>query len=340
MKQTSTKILRHFEFLNNFKKTSPQAIYMIFGEEYYLREKVLATLLSAYSAGDDDDFDLITLYGDSEIGSEAIENLEMTPFLSKFKIVVIRDFHKMKTEEKNKLAEYAKDPSPQSILIAVAEKIDKRKKAEKTIFQTATNIECKKPYGAKDISIWLKNELYSCKKTMEADAIHLFSNSIDPDYMQASNELEKLIIYSKDATRLTKDDVLACVATTKTNKIFDLQNALGNKDIKQSMQIIENMMENNESAVFVIVMLTRFFTILWRIEVLRQRGLSDSEISNKHLHEVFYSFRTDYLSQAKNYRMVKLREIFELLLQADIDLKSIAIQEKIILDILTYKICN
>ena len=340
MERKKLQHLKHYEFLKIQNNIRYCPIFMIYGEEYYLREKVLSILLKHFSSSLEDDFDKVTLYGENNTASDAIENLEMTPFLSQYKIVVMRNFNKLKTEDKNQIADYAKNPSSSSIFIAVTEKIDKRKKAEKTIFQNSTTIECKKPYSSKDINLWLKNELFTKNKTMAYDAMHLFSTSIDLDFMLASNELEKLIIYTNDADRITKEDVQACVSSSKINKIFDLQNSLGNRDIKKSLMISENMLENNESSIFFVVMLTRYFTILWKIQSLRKQGLSDSEISNSHLNEVFYSFRSDYLSQARNFSLNKLREIFAFLLQADIDLKSISINENIILELLIYKICK
>lgn len=336
----SAKSLRHYEFFKKFKKSNPQPCYLIYGEEYFLREKVLATIIKAFSTPGAEDFDQVSLYGDEEIGAEAIENLEMLPFLGSYKITIIRDFHKLKNDDKILISEYCKNPSSSSILILVSEKIDKRKKAEKEIFSASLNIECKKPYNANDIKNWLESELRSKNKTMNPKVMNIFANSIEPDYMLASNELEKLIIYTKDSKDITEQAVYDCVGYSKTNKIFDLQNSLGNSDLKKSILIVENMLENNESGVFVIVMLSRYFSILWKIQVLRKRGFSGSEISAKYLNDLFYSFRSDYINQAQKFSISKLREIFDLLLQADIDLKSIAIEEKIILEILLYKICK
>ncbi|MFO7895797.1 MAG: DNA polymerase III subunit delta [Candidatus Cloacimonadales bacterium] len=337
---SSKKVYKHHEFLAAFKKSNPQPIYFIHGEEYFLREKTLARLSKAFSTPGTEDFDLIMLYAETNAAAEAVEHLEMKPFMAKHKLVIVRDFHKFNTESKNLLAEYCSDPAEQSILILVAEKIDRRKKAEKQILQNAISIECKKPYNSQDIKYWLRTELQQRQKQMSASAIDLFCNSLDPDYMLASNELEKLIIFSRDAKTIDEAAVLTCIHNSKTNKIFDLQNALGKKDLNQSIVILENMLENNEAGVYVVIMLTRYFCTLWKIQALKKRRLSESEIAAKHLNEIFYSFRSDYLRQARNFKIGQLREIFQLLLQVDIDLKSLNIQEKYILEILIYKICK
>ncbi|MCK4957420.1 MAG: DNA polymerase III subunit delta [Candidatus Cloacimonetes bacterium] len=331
---------KHYEFLKSFKSNKPEPIYLIHGDEYYLREKVLEKIVNAFVTAGSEDFDLVTLYGDSDIENDALENLEMLPFLGKYKIVIIKDFHKLSVTDKNLLGDYSQNSSSQSILILVMEKLDKRKSAEKKLLEHGITIECKKPYSSRDLANWLKTELSAQKIRMNFDAINLFTNSLELDYMLAANELEKLIIYTKNANTITIDDIRACTGKSKANKIFDLQNSLGDKNLNKSLKIVENLLENNESGVFIIVMLTRYFTTLWKILALKNRGLGSMEISSTHLNEIFYSFRGDYIKQATNYRLGQIRQIFNLLLQADIDLKSLNIKENILLEILLYKICK
>lgn len=340
MSPAKKKSFKHFEFLKSLGKNEANPLYIIYGEEYFLREKILSYITKTFMTEGAEDFDIITLHGNENIATEAVENLEMTPFIGKYKIVIIKEFGKLKANEKNDIAEYCQDCSPQSILILVTSKIDKRKSAEKKLMSKGISIECKKPYSSRDLISWIKIELQTQNINMDYDAVNLFANSLDLDYMLAKNELEKLVIYNNGKKSINIEDVRACTGKSKANKIFDLQNALGNKNLKNSINITENMLSNRESAIFIIVMLTRFFTVLWKIQALKQRGFNNSEISSNHLNEVFYSFRGDYIRQASNFKIMEVRKIFNLLLQADIDLKSLNLKENILLEILLYKICK
>ncbi len=175
---------------------------------------------------------------------------------------------------------------------------------------------------------------------MNSAAINLFAESIDPDYLTASNELEKLQLLTKDSGRISIDDVAESVGRSKTNSVFELQNSLGAKNLKRSMQIVENMLDNNEPGVYILVMLNRFFISLWKINALRKRNLSDAEIMKRHMMDIFQSKRESYLKFSANYNKHRLTKVFSLLLQADIDLKSLNVKEEILIEILIHKICR
>ena len=100
------------------------------------------------------------------------------------------------------------------------------------------------------------------------------------------------------------------------------------------------MILNNESAIFIIAMLTRFFSLIWKVVALRKKNLSDSEITTRHLMEIYIKYRSDYIKFASNYSKKDIEKVFSMLLQTDVDLKSLNTKEEIILETLIYNICK
>lgn len=334
------KVYQHYEFLREFGKQKPDPAYLIYGPENYLKDKVLKTITEKFKTPGSEEFDVITIYGDESLSVNVLEQLEMMPFIAKHRIVILKNFDKMIASEKNLIAEYTENPVQTSILILTAEKNDERIIANRTISEKAVNINCRSPYNADDIARWLRAELRERNITMDNESISLFSNSIETDYLIAANELKKLIIYTKNSGNITLNDVIESVGKSKTNKIFDLQNAIGNKHLTRSLQILENMILNNESAIFIIAMLTRFFSLIWKVVALRKKNLSDSEITTRHLMEIYIKYRSDYIKFASNYSKKDIEKVFSMLLQADVDLKSLNTKEEIILETLVYNICK
>ncbi|NQT64805.1 MAG: DNA polymerase III subunit delta [FCB group bacterium] len=333
--------IQHFEFLRKFPDQKPQPVYYIFGPENYLKDSVLKDISKRFKSSGSEEFDSIILHAtDTNSAMNALEQLEMMPFIAEFRLVVLRNFDAMKASDKLLIAEYVQNPVPTSILVLIAEKIDERIKANKIISEKAVKIICRSPYNSKDIHKWLNDETRNRKIFMDSDSKELFTRSIELDYQLAANELEKLIIYTKGKRNITIDDVKETVGKSRTNKIYDLQNEIGKRNLKNSLTILENMISNDESAVFVIIMLSTFFRTLWRVKALQKMNLSNPEIENRYLHEVFFKYRKDYITFAKNYSKKAIREIFSLLLQADIDAKSLNLKDEIILEILVYKICK
>ena len=328
----------HYEFLRNFPSQKTHPVYYIFGPENYLKDIVQKEITKKYKSPGSEEFDYIVLHADTDSAMNALEQLEMMPFLAKHRLVILKNFDTMKASDKNLIAEYVQNPVSTSILVLLAEKIDERVKANKIISEKAIKIICRSPYNSTDILRWLNNETKEKKIFMDNDSKELFTRSIEFNYQLAASELEKLIIYTKGKRNITIDDVKETVGKSRTNKIYDLQNEIGKRNLQNSLSILENMIANNESAVFVIIMLSTFFQTLWRIIALQKNNISNSEIENRYLPEILYRFRKDYIIFAKHYSDHTLNKIFSLLLQADIDAKSLNLKDEIILEILIYKI--
>lgn len=335
------KQYNHTEFLAEFKKQKKQSAYYIVGTEAYLIDQVLEIILARFITPESREFDFITFYGDSASGAQILEELQMQPFLAESKLVLIKYFDQLKAAEKNEICEFLKNPNPTSILIITAEKTDARTVAGKLLAEHAVTIQCRSPYSAEDIAIWLRSKLKAGGIEMDNEAVLMFANSIPLDYLIAANEFEKLIIFTHNEKRITAADVMETIGHTKTNKIFDLQNAVGARKLKQSLVILDNMLTHedpNKIIVFIITMLTRFFTLIWKINALRNSSISDSEILSHYLNEVFFKFRKEHLLFAKRYSLSQLRSSFSYLLQADTDAKSLNVKEEIILHNLVYNL--
>ncbi len=321
----------------NYKK---DLLFYIYGQENYLKEKVLQTLIKAMHIKVNDEFDFLTLYGDECQAETILEQVEMMPFLAEKRVLVVRDFEKIKADERKKLIPYLNDPAETSVLIILDDKPDKKYAVYKTILEKSISVQCKQPYSPVDLRVWLNDELKMRGLIFEGRATDLFINSIPLDYFTAFNELDKLALYIGTRKNITYEDVLSCVCKNKVYTIFELQNAIGKKDVTISLSILDNLLENDEAAVMMTTMLARFFTLIWKVNACRKNKIGDSEIMSYHLNEVHNFFRKDYMLFANKYPQPKLRKVFALLLKADADLKSLNVKENILMEMLVYNICK
>jgi len=69
----------------------------------------------------------------------------------------------------------------------------------------------------------------------------IFSNNIELSYQAAEQELEKLYLFTHGKNVYTLEDVETTLGAYRENNIYDLQRALGAKDIKQSQKVLQNM---------------------------------------------------------------------------------------------------
>jgi len=311
--------------------------FFLYGEESFQIDSLLKQIVMKYTNEDSRDFDYSLFYADDTKADDVLEVLNQSPFINDVRLVVIKEFDKYVLKDKNKFADYLQKQSETSVIVIISEKKD-NVKAYATISDKSISVQCKKPYSSREILAWVQNEVRSRKIKMDNNAATLFAGMVDLDYLIAGNELEKLLLYTAKSSFISENDVLECTGKSRNNTIFDLQNAIGARNLKSSFNILENMLNNNESGVFIIVMLTRFFTLIWKVVALRQKNYSDSMISEQHLNSVYKTFRNDYFKFADKYPASSIYKVFSTLLKADTEIKSINIKESLILEMMLYNI--
>ena len=320
------------QFLNVINNHEFSNIYFLHGEDHFLADKIIKKLIDKYSNIEGREFDLINLFGEECSSEQIIEQLDMFPFLSEYKVVVVRGFENLKESDKIKVSEYLKHIPESSILLVQSETVDARKKVYRA-FANYVFINTKQPAGYWEIERWLQAELGRLGISSSRESIVLFSSKIEADYYTAYNELEKLLIYIGDRKTITPQDVEKCMGDNRANSVFELQNAIGARNMQKSLFILQNYLEAEEgkNSILLIVMLTRFFQIIWRVKYLQANGVSSSEIQARHLQEIHSMFKKDYIGFANAYRHIKMSRIFDLLTDADYKLKSTDTVENVLL---------
>jgi len=188
------------------------------------------------------------------------------------------------------------------------------------------------------MATWIRNHAREKNLRIDSSAITIFSELVELDYMIAANELEKLVIFAGQNRTISSEDVIECVGQSRINTIFELQNSLGERDVQKTLQIAGNILSNDESGVFIIVMLTRFFLILWKIRILLEKNYSENTISEQHLPAIHRMFRNNYIKYAKKYKLKEIREVFSFLLNADCEIKTSNIKESVLIEMMLFNI--
>ncbi len=340
-KKPSGKVY-YSQFINSIKSYTKVRLFFVYGNDDYLKDRVIDLLHQQFTKPGTEDFDTVTLYGDNCQGAGILEHLEIFPFMSPFKFVLLKNFDELKKNDKTLLEKYCQNPFDSTILLIVAEKADNRTTFLKLLTKEGIVVECKKPYNSTSLLNWLDIELRTRNLSMDMKSRNFLVNNIELSFRAAENELEKLFLFTHGKKIYSINDVEATLGAIRENTIYDLQRALGNKDLKLSQVILNNMIgaeEASDIGVMMVAMLLRYFMILWKIHIYRQRNYSDTEIAQNHLSDVFYSFRDEYIKASYKYDIYQLKQIFPLLLQADTDLKSIDIDDTTLF-LLIYKICR
>ncbi len=304
------------ELLRQIRSGAPAPVCLFYGEEDFLLEEATRALIDAALDEPSRSFNLDLLYGSDCRGSDVVAKALSFPMMSQRRVVVVRELEKM--AERDQLLTYLQSPCETTVLLLITAKPDFRTKLFQELRAKALLCEFRPLYDDK-IPAWIVGRTRAMGKTIDTEAAQLISSYVGNGLREIHSELEKLCTFVGPAPSITVDDVRQLVGLSREYNIFELQKAIGRDDLRGSVAILEHMLRNGESAIGMVVMLTKYFQKLLILHDPAHRNASDQALAGA-LHLPLFLMR-DYRSAAKNFSPARLRRCFNELLQADEKLK-------------------
>jgi DNA polymerase III subunit delta len=150
-------------------------------------------------------------------------------------------------------------------LIITTDMADKRRKLFKTIREQGMIIDCSVPTGDRRADRMAQETVLSEKmneilgqsgKRMDKNAYMALYEMTGFDLRTFSNNLQKLISYVGDRKAITADDVESVLKRTKKDPIYDLTNAVSERDIEKSLFFLDTLLADNLHPLQVLAAIT------------------------------------------------------------------------------------
>jgi len=314
-------------------------IYLLTGEESYYIDKVLDFIEENILDEAEKSFNMTVVYGKDTDSRTVDSAAKRFPMMSNYQLVIVKEAHEMKDIEN--LAFYAEKPLKSTILVIVYKykALDKRKKLYKLIEKSGVIFESPKLYDNK-IPAWITSYLAEKKLSIRPEASVMLSEFLGTDLGKIANELNKLAILLPEGTTVTPDHVEKNIGISKDYNVFELQKALGMKDILKTNRIVNYFEHNNKDAPMVVIVssLFTYFSQLLKVHSLKD-GSQSAIASALGINPYFVK---DYLTAKTNYPLVKVIYIISLLREFDLKSKGVnsTASEGQLLKELTFKILH
>ena len=150
-------------------------------------------------------------------------------------------------------------------LIITTDMADKRRKLFKTIREQGMIIDCSVPTGDRRadrmaqeavLSERMSEILDQVGKRMDKDAYMTLYEMTGFDLRTFSNNLQKLISYVGDKKNITADDVESVLKRTKKDPIYDLTNAVSERNMEKSLFFLDTLLADNLHPLQVLAAIT------------------------------------------------------------------------------------
>ncbi len=323
------------QFYSDLKAHNIAPVYLFYGEEDFLVKQYSDRLQKAVLQPGDEDFNLDIFYGNESDAAAVVNAALAFPMMAEKRLVVVRDIHFMNDSSMQLLVKYAERPSPTTCLCLTSSKLNGTKSVVKKLKQLARCIESKPLYD-NQIPDWIQTHIMSRGYSISEEAATLLHINVGNSLRRLSSEIDKIELLKKDDKNITIEDIETIVGSTKEFNVFEFCDAVAARDNEKSLRIINRLLELGESPIGVLVMLTRHYTILTKTKELVTKRASKNDMASTL--KVNPYFVDKYVSQARLYSRDNLRNIFQLLLQADQHLKTSYQKPKLVIESLLFEI--
>ena len=281
----------------NFKQ-----VYLLYGEERYLRRQYANRLKDAL-CGQDDGMNTHFYEGKDISVGEIIDLAETLPFLAPRRVFFIKNSGLFKSGGE-KLAEYLSAPNETSYFVFTESEVDKRSKLYKTVQSKGYAAE----FGLQDensLMRWAAGILNREGKKITESTMQLFLSKTGTDMENIQMELEKLICYCMDRDVVTAQDVEAVCTSRISNHIFDMINAIADKQTQKALELYYDLLALKEPPMRILFLIARQCNLLLQTKELKARGYDNKTISSKIGVPPFIAGK--YTAQAARFKTSVLR---------------------------------
>ena len=303
-----------------------ERIYLLYGEETFLLENILKKIKTNFG-------ELVKGINYIQIDETNIDslisNIETPAFGYEKKLIVIRNTELFKREVKRKgakfveirdsIAEYIKNNfetiKETAVLVFVEQSVDKAKMLNtlETIKEAVIcNFEKQKP---NQIIARLKSICNAYKVNVNEITLKYLVESCGTDLQNLINEIRKQIEYVGQNGTITKETIDLLSVKQIESVIFDLTDNLGKKEIKSSLDILNNLIYSKEPAQKILITLYNHFKKLYITKLAKNQNRNLAQELNLKPNQLFLTSK--YEMQSKYFTEKELKERLQDMIELD-----------------------
>lgn len=317
------------DIITELKKKVYRPIYFLSGEEPYFIDMISDYIETNVLDESEKEFNQSVLYGLDVSADDVIGAAKRFPMMSEYQVIIVKEaqnikdlFSKGKDKSKSSFEAYLENPQKSTVLVICykGKTVDKRTAAAKTIAKAGVLLESKKIYDTQ-VPNWINNYLKGKDYSIGPKAAALLTEYLGTNLSKVSNELDKLTISLSPKSEITVEHIQKNIGISKDYNVFELQSAIGKKEILKANRIVNYFAANTKEAplIMTVASLYNYFSKILRYHFVTDKS-KNNVASKLGVHPFFVG---EYESVAKNFSLRKLKAVFGYLREYDLKSKGV-----------------
>ena len=302
---------------DDIKQQNFKHAYLLYGEERYLRKQYTERLKKAM-CNEDDHMNTHFFQGKDIPVGEIIDLAETLPFLADKRVIFINNSGLFKSGGE-KLAEYLSAPNDSTYFVFTESEVDKRSKLYKTVHSKGYATE----FAIQDentLKRWIGGILNREGKKITENTVQLLLTKTGTDMENIQMELEKLVCYCMEREVITSEDVEAICTNRISNHIFDMINAIADKQQQKALQLYYDLLALKEPPMRILFLIARQCNMLLQVKEMKTKGYDNKTIGSKIGLPPFIAGK--YVTQASRFKTSTLKNAVRQCVEAEEEVKT------------------
>lgn len=313
--------LKHTDILKDLKAKQYKPVYFLHGPESYFIDQISDYIEANVLTESEKSFNQTVLYGKDTDHLTVVDVARRYPMMAQHQVVVLKEAQDMKSLKE--LKTYVEKPLDSTVLVICHKhkKLNLNSGFGKALKANAVVFESKKLYD-NQVPDWIAGYLKSKKLQITPDGAQLIGEYLGANLSKVSNELDKLAINLPTGTQVTPKEIEEQIGISKDYNIFELQKALGQRDILKANRIVQYFASNPKRNPLPVVLgsLYNYFSKIYILHALK--GADEKEVLKKlRLGSAF--FLKEYRNAARNFNMPRTEMVLGLLKEYDLKSKGV-----------------
>ena len=295
-------------------------LYLLHGAEDYLRDLAARRIADEALRGASlREFNEASFSLASVDVQQAIAAAEQLPMMAARRVVRITDFGKLREADEGALLRYLARPVESSVVIFIADELDKRRKLSKTLLDACASVEFA-TLSDNELAGWARDHLKRLKAETDERTLRQIIALVGTSVRRLANELDKLATAALPDGRITMESVDTLVGRSREMSNFELTDRLIAKDRKGALQTLRRLLDDDAEPVMLVGLIASNYHRLALAKELMASGQPKEAVFRLVLMP--YNKREDFLATARRTDSADLARRISRIAATDLAIKT------------------
>jgi DNA polymerase-3 subunit delta len=275
--------------VNEARTGQLRPVYLLVGEEAYLEAEVVRALKQAALAGAVPGLNDEYLQAGEVTVDRVLSAARTLPMMAKRRLVIVRGLERWEPREGSdskgqepldRLLEYARKPSPTTVLVLVGGGLDKRRRLVAGARSDGFLVNAE-PLERHALPGFIQREVTARGARISHEVADAVAELAGPELSPLVDAVERLCLYAGQGEEITEDAVAECVVRLRPSTVWELVGAVGRRDLGAALAALDRVYDPADRGLRLLGVLAWSTRQLIRFEAAQKRGLKPAEAATE-----------------------------------------------------------